>query len=284
MHQTPGLRRRMHRLLPPDRATFWLPLDDGLISGPEHHLRDVRTLLTPKVMDSVDAVLGFRGALAAATGQLLGKPLVMNLSASSIHHQHTRKMPVGSVADAVRQGADAVACHVNITSPYESEGMEQLSRRVLEADALGVPVVAMVYPRRPGPDGADYNYLDVRERSPEEFAVLVRHCVRIALELGASAIKTMYTGSPETFPTVVESAMDTPVLIAGEALVDENHAVERARGAIKAGAAGVAFGRQIFNRPDAAGFAKRLRDALDGAHPQTTPLAADPRATPVVGS
>lgn len=258
----------MHRLLPPGPAALWLPLDDGLISGPEHHLRDVRSLLSPTVVESVTAVLGFRGSLAAATPQLLGKPLVMNLSASSIHRDHTRKTAVGSVADAVHQGADAVACHVNVTSPYESEGLDQLSRRVTEASALGVPVVAMVYPRTVGENGADYNYFDVRERSPEEFAVLVRHCVRIAVDLGASVVKTMYTGSPETFRTVVESAMGTPVLIAGEALVDEEQAIERAQDAVEAGAAGVAFGRQIFNRTDAAGFAARLRKSLDGALPQ----------------
>ncbi|GAB7044240.1 MULTISPECIES: beta/alpha barrel domain-containing protein [Catenuloplanes] len=267
MLHPPGLHRRMHRLLPPGRAALWLPLDDGLISGPEHHLRDVRTLLTPDVVGHLTAVLGFRGALAAAADRLIDTPVVMNLSASTTRHEHTRKMPVGTVADAVRAGADAIACHVNVTSPFEDEGLDQLSRRITEADLLGVPVVAMIYPRARHPDGTDDNHLRLRQEDPERFAALVRHCARIAMELGANAIKTIYTGTPETFRTVVESAMGVPVLIAGEALVDPNEALERARGAVKAGASGVAFGRQIFERDDAGPFVTRLRAALDDVAP-----------------
>ncbi|MFI5845805.1 class I fructose-bisphosphate aldolase [Catenuloplanes sp. NPDC051500] len=263
MHQPPGLQRRMHRILPPGRPALWLPLDDGLISGPEHHLHDVRGLLTADVVPQLTAVLGFRGVLAAASAQLVDTPVVMNLSASTTLHEHTRKAPVGTVADAVRAGADAIACHVNISSPSETEALEQLARRVTEADEFGLPVVAMIYPRSRNLSGTDNNHLRMRRNSPERFAELVRHCARIGMELGASAIKTMYTGTPETFRTVVESAMGVPVLIAGEALVDASEALERAQGAVAAGAAGVAYGRQIFNRDEAGPFVAKLRAALD---------------------
>jgi len=258
-----GSRRRLRRLVPGDRPALWLPLDDGLISGPEDHLRDVRTLLNRDILDHVTAVLGFRGVLLAAQDRLIDTPVVMNLSASTTMADHTRKVPVGSVRDAISAGAEAIACHVNMTSPYEAEQLEMLSRRVDEAQSYGLPVVAFAYPRGRRPDGTDENYTELRARDPEKFAGLVRHCVRVAVELGASVVKTIYTGSEQTFRGVVESAIGIPVLIAGERLADEEEAIDKARCAVHAGAAGVAYGRQIFARPDPLPFLHKLRGVLD---------------------
>jgi DhnA family fructose-bisphosphate aldolase class Ia len=261
--QQMGLERRLRGLVPTSRPALWLPLDDRLISGPEDHLRDLHALLTPELVHGLTAVLGFRGDLEACQRELVSTPMIMNLSASTIRHEHTRKVLVGTVRDAVLGGAEAIACHVNLTSPYEAEQIEHLSRRVTEADTVGLPVVAIVYPRGRRPDGSDENYTDLRDRSPEGFAVLVRQCVAIARSLGASAVKTIYTGTEESFRTVVSAAMGMPVLIAGEALATETEAIRRAIGAVRAGAHGVAFGRQIFARQEPVPFVRKLRAVLD---------------------
>lgn len=274
-----GVQRRLRRLVPIHRPALWLPLDDGLISGPEDHLRDVRTLLRGDLLGHVTAVLGFRGTLCAAHQELVDTPTVMNLSASTTRTEHTRKVAVGSVLDAVLAGADAVACHVNLTSPYEADQLAMLSRRVSEAQTYGLPVVAFAYPRGRRPDGTDENYADLREQAPEEFTVLVRHCVRIAVELGASVVKTIYTGTVESFRTVVDSAMGVPVLIAGERLADAEEAISKAASAVQAGAAGVAYGRQIFARPEPRPFLWKLRDALDGQIVSGSPSEASPVMT-----
>lgn len=258
-----GAQRRLHRLLPAGRPALWLPLDDGLISGPEDHLRDVRHLLRREILEHVTAVLGFRGLLRGAQDELVGVPTVMNLSASTILTDHTRKVTVGSVVDAVMAGAEAVACHVNLTSPYEAEQLTMLGRHVAEAQGYGLPVVAFAYPRGRREDGSDENYLALREQDPARFTALVRHGVRVAVELGASVVKTIYTGSAESFRTVVDSALGVPVLIAGEKLSDDEDAISKATGAVRGGAAGVAYGRQIFTRPEPVPFLWKLRGALD---------------------
>lgn len=258
-----GAERRLRRLVPADRPALWLPLDDGLISGPEDHLRDVRDLLSRDVVENVTAVLGFRGSIATAHKELVETPVVMNLSASTTLVDHTRKVAVGSVLEAVHAGAEAIACHVNLTSPYEAEQLEMLSRRVSEAAPFGMPVVAFAYPRGRNPLGGDDNHLDLRDQSPADFATLVRHGVRAVVELGANVVKTIYTGSVESFRTVVDSAMDVPVLIAGEALTDEAEAITKAVQAVEAGASGVAYGRQIFARHHPASFLSKLRGRLD---------------------
>ena len=285
MLQDIGRQRRLTRLVPHTSAALWLPLDDGLISGPEDHLRDLRQFLTRDVVEPVTAILGFRGALRSCHRELARTPTIMNLTASTTLGEHTRKVVVGRVADAVRDGADAVACHVNVTSAYEGEQLEILGRLVSEADAYGMPVIAMAYPRGRHPDGTDDNHLGLRERDPEEFAVLVRHGVRAAVELGASAVKTIYTGTVESFRTVVECAMDVPVLIAGEKLIDEGEAMAKAQYAIRAGAAGVAFGRQIFARREPGPFVQKLRTGMDDcwAERNRTVTSVPPRSSALLG-
>lgn len=259
-----GKERRLKWLVPGDRAALWLPLDDGLISGPEEHLRDPRSLLRPEIVEHVDAVLGFRGVFNAYWQPLAATSLIVNLTASTTRGEHTRKVLVGNVVDAIRDGADAVACHINVSSPYESEQLQALAQVVADADTLGIPVVALAYPRGRRDDGSDQNYLANRDGViAGAFTRLTRHCVRIAVELGASAVKTIYTGSEESFKTVVDSALGVPVVIAGESPLDEDEAIAKAQSAIRAGAAGVAYGRQIFTRAAPAPFVRKLRNALD---------------------
>src|SRR5262249_21372842 len=144
-------------------------------------------------------------------------------------------------------------------SPFEADGIRELARLAGKADDLGLPLVAIAYPRGRDADGEDDNYLTLRERDEEAFARLVVHCVRLAVELGASAVKTVYTGSAQSFATVVSAAMGLPVVIAGGPLVEEGEAIAKAQAAIRAGAAGVAYGRQVFERNQPGPFVQKLR-------------------------
>lgn len=261
-----GHDRRFSRLLPADQPAIWHPVDDALIAGPLDGLRDPAHHLTPDLLRNVDAVLGFRGSMSIYGDLLLHIPLILNLSASTTMGDHTRKVLVGSVEDAVRRGADAVACHVNFTAPDEAEMLRNLSAVVTTAERYGMPVVAFAYVRRRHADGSDDNYLDERRSDCEGYGRMVAHAVRAAVELGASAVKTTYTGSAETFARVVDGACGVPVVIAGEALAAEDVVHERAATAVSVGARGVAFGRQIFERKDAAAFTERLRARLVDAH------------------
>ena len=70
------------------------------------------------------------------------------------------------------------------------------------------------------------------------------------MELGADMIKTQYTGTPETFELVAKAAYPIPVLIAGGVPVEVPQLLTTTEDAIRAGAAGVSFGRNIFSKPD----------------------------------
>ena len=70
-------------------------------------------------------------------------------------------------------------------------------------------------------------------------------CARVGYELGADAIKTYCTS--EGFEEIVK-ACRVPIVIAGGPKVEDPNSVVRR--AMAAGAAGIAFGRNVFQAPD----------------------------------
>jgi DhnA family fructose-bisphosphate aldolase class Ia len=89
---------------------------------------------------------------------------------------------------------------------------------------------------------------------------------RMAAELGADAIKTEYTGDPETFAPIVEGC-PVPVLTLGGPQVDSEEAlVETPRGAMEAGAKGVVYGRNIWQADDPVRISGAVREIVHGAY------------------
>ena len=79
--------------------------------------------------------------------------------------------------------------------------------------------------------------------------------VRLAHELGADVIKCPYTGSAETFARVVDGC-PVPVVIAGGSKLNDEQTLEMIEGAVKAGAAGLSIGRNVFQHENPELFLK----------------------------
>lgn len=93
-------------------------------------------------------------------------------------------------------------------------------------------------------------------------ASLVREGVRIAFELGADVIKTPYTGDPGSFARIVQGVPVPVLILGGPRRASEEEALAEVSAAISYGAAGVAFGRNVFQSPDPAGFIGRLKEIV----------------------
>jgi DhnA family fructose-bisphosphate aldolase class Ia len=227
--------------------TVIVPLDDILLSGPEGGLRNVEGKLQQVVLGEADAVMGFYGLFARSADLLKDTPCIMNLTASTTRQSHTRKVLIGSVEQAIAMGMDGVAVHVNVSSKYESEMLKTLADVSRDCVRFGMPLMALMYPRTEKENNEDENYYDLLRDEPEKYAELVRHSVRIAVELGADIIKTQYTGSIESFNTVVESASGVPIVMAGGPRISDKEILQKAYDVTKAGCAGVCIGRNVFN-------------------------------------
>ena len=266
-----GKAKRLRRLISPDSGKCVIvPLDDSLLSGPALGLER----LEPKIRDIVsqhpDAILGFPGLFRNYARELAGIPSILNITASTIRSCHTRKTLVGSIDGALRLGADAVAVHVNIGSTYETEMLHRLGVVAEQCDVAGMPLMAIMYPRSEAEEG-DENFLDLKKNAPEQYTQLVSHAARIGVELGADLIKTQYTGSPDSFRTVVDACGAIPIIAAGGPKVGVQQMLEAAAGVISGGGAGVSFGRNIFGRKDSAAALRALRLVV---HEDTAPEQA----------
>lgn len=96
------------------------------------------------------------------------------------------------------------------------------------------------------------------KRDPE----LLAFGARVAAELGADAIKTAYTGDPETMRQVV-AGCPVPVLVLGGVRSSSPDVVlEATRGAIAGGARGVVYGRNVWQADDPVTMCNLLREVI----------------------
>lgn len=250
-----GKRRRLHRLMQNGKMLV-VPLDDSLILGPQAGLYDINKTISNIEDTHPSAILGFRGSLSLVSS--VNIPLIMNITSSTVIGNHVSKIVTGSINDALCMDADCVAVHVNYACEEENQMIKQLANIITEADKYGLPVLAISYPRK-NLGGKDYNYEDLNEI---EYTDLICHCTRASVELGADIIKTKYTGSSISFERVVNSAMGHPVIIAGGQLVEVKKAYEMAKSAIDAGAAGISYGRNVFNQVNIKAFVNGIKEIV----------------------
>lgn len=255
-----GKRKRLQRLFnQKSKRVVIVPVDDSLLAGPEGGLRDIQTLLQEITQGPADAIMGFPGLFQRNEMNLIATSNILNLTASTTRSLHTRKVLVATVEQALRLGMDAVGVHVNVSSKYETEMLKNLGEVSRECERTGMPLLGIMYPRTERVDGTDDNYLELRKESPEGYTQLVRHAVRVGVELGVDIIKTQYTGNSDSFQTVVECSFGVPIVIAGGPKIHVRDMLKNAFDATRVGGAGVSFGRNIFNRDKPSQYIRALR-------------------------
>ena len=238
-----GKEIRLERIMDRNtKRTIIVPMDHGVSNGPIEGLIDLGRAVDQVAEGGANAVLGHVGLALHGhrkTGRDVG--LILHLSASTaIGPDPNNKVVVNTVTNALRMGADAVSMHVNIGADSEARMLEDLGRVSVECMGWGMPLLAMMYPRG-------------RKISDEHQVEHVKLAARVAAELGADIVKTVYTGNPESFREVT-SGCPVPVVVAGGSKTDDRATLELIAGAMEAGAAGISIGRNAFQHPQPARF------------------------------
>ena len=207
-------------------------MDHGVTVGPIQGLADMKTTIQRISKGGADAILVHKGIAKNVDPGRVG--LIVHLSGStSLGPDPLWKRQVCSVIEALRLGAEAVSVHINVGAPKEPKMLAKLGSVADRCDELGVPLLAMMYPRGPKIKS---------EHDPE----VVKHAARLGAELGADIVKTNYTGDVKTFREVV-AGCPVPVVIAGGPKTEGVEAfLTMVYDAMKAGAAGVSIGRNVF--------------------------------------
>jgi len=204
-------------------------------------------------------------------------PLILKLNGTS--ELNTEEDPYSpqlySVEDALELGATAVGYTVYSGSKYEDEMQKEFSRIIREAHRKGIPVIGWMYPR--GKSLFDRRAasktlkMALEEQGKTNLAIdetpsIVAYGARIGLELGADIVKVKYTGSPESFRWVVQSAFPTKVVMSGGPMTKTDEGfLSRVKDVLTAGAVGIAVGRNIWQRKDPLIISEKIHQIIFGS-------------------
>jgi len=239
-----GKTRRLTRIFQPDNKTVIVPMDHGVTIGPCQGIENMQTIINQLLAGNADAVLVHKGIAKRVNAGKAGL-IVMLSGASNLNPNPNNKVQVCSVQEAVRLGADGVSVHINVGAQDEDKMLCTLDKVADECDVYGMPLLAMMYPRGPK---------ITSEHAPD----VVAHAARLGAELGADIIKTNYTGDVETFKAVVECCPAPVVIAGGPKAKTAADTLEMTAEAMKAGAAGLSIGRNIFQHENPTAITKAL--------------------------
>jgi len=243
-----GKQIRIERII--NRSTgriVVVPMDHGTTIGPIPGLEDMRETVTKVVNGGANAILMHKGMVQAGHrggGRDVG--LVVHLSAgTSLSPDPNAKVPVCTVEEAIKLGADAVSIHVNVGAETDADMLRDFGDVSRSCMIWGMPLLAMVYTRGPKIE-SEY---DVK---------YVKHAARLGAELGADIVKVNYTGSPESFRQVIAGCPVPVVIAGGEKVETDEELLRMIAGSLEAGGAGASIGRNAFQHADPEGMVRAI--------------------------
>lgn len=148
--------------------------------------------------------------------------------------------PLIEPADALAMGAGALCVYL-IARPQDgamfSDNVQSVASTIQKAHRVGLPVIV---------EATLWGTRNADQKDP----ALLRQVCRIGAELGADAIKTEYVGDEDAQRQIIEEVGDIPVLTLGGAAGGADMVADAAAGAIRSGAKGLIFGRNVWQVPN----------------------------------
>ncbi|UCH04273.1 MAG: fructose-bisphosphate aldolase [Candidatus Thorarchaeota archaeon] len=264
-----GKRTRLQRLMyehgPGNGRMLILPIDQGMEHGPLSFFPNPPSE-DPEFQFRLADEGGYSGiALHLGLAEKYGAkyagrvPIVLKVNGKTKipSDAHALSPMTASVEDAVRIGADAIGYTLYVGSPKQVEDMNQFRMVKADADRYGMPIILWSYPRGEAVD----------QKGGKKSLYAVDYAARVANELGADAVKLNVpeddpktrSKQPEPYDTleldyeegvkkVIKSAGKTLVLFSGGSMLSDEDLIYRARTCLEQGAAGLLFGRNLWQR------------------------------------
>jgi len=243
-------------ILAPDGRALIVAMDHARTHGVIERLEDPGAVIDTVVAAGADGIMTTFGVIKKYRDRLIGRiPTILRLDGGpSLYREdwlaYTEWGLLHSVEDALHLGVDGVVLMAFVGIPVELETYRMVARVAGECLAANLPLLVEALPCR-------------SERIPDPKSVeAMASAARLGFEHGADYIKTYYTGTPEGFRRVVENC-PVPTLIAGGPRMDTVQAsLEVVHGALAAGAAGVVFGRNIWQNANPASMIAALNQII----------------------
>ena len=251
-----GLQARMDRLFNRhgDGRAVCVAADHGYMSDVTANVVNLREITDAVIRGGIDGILASPGQamrLAPLFQGRDGPALIVRadwmnmprLGTSNVANSAPQRLLLNekiiTAEEAIRLGATAITIYLFLgyNDQLEAEGVQKCAQFVKECRAVGLPCI--IEPLAYGGQVTGANIVD-----------LLTLGARIAVEIGADALKIPYTGDVESFRYLVDVS-DVPVLVLGGARSDqERDALELFAEALEAGASGCLMGRNVTKSPD----------------------------------
>ncbi len=278
-----GKKARLHRILHQfglkNGTALFLPYDQGLEHGPRDFFANPNST-DPKYIIRLALEGGFNG-IAIQIGlaekffwDFAGElPLILKLNGKTDIPSDARALSTvhASVEEAVQLGADAVGYTLYVGSPAQDLDFAQFHEIRADAKKFGMPLIVWSYPRGEA----------IEAKGGNSSFYAVDYAARVASELGADVVKVNFPHpdlrtnvkkeydkdftSQEAIDGVVRSANRTLVLVSGGEKAGDDVMLQKARESMDAGATGLIFGRNVWQRDHDASlkFVTALRGILE---------------------
>ena len=245
----------MTAVVGPDGRALVVAIDHPLYSWPWSGLEDRASVLRTVAAAGADAVIASYGTIRDCRQWFGSAEPILKLDLSTVtlggSYPVSEYLPAWDLEDAQRLGVRSVLTYVQLGAPFELEALRTAGRMAAACDTAGLTYVCEIMPVE-------------SQRFPEPAAPdAIAAACRTAVELGAHVVKTTMPEPPEAIVGAV--ACGVPVLVAGGARTADREALLGAvRQVMRAGAGGVAFGRNVWGSADPAGMVAALREIVHG--------------------
>lgn len=237
------------------RALF-LAYDQGMEHGPsdfDDESVDPNYILNIGVKGGFNAIIFQKGIAGKYyTRDLKEKlPLIVKLNGKTnlVQGQDPYSPLLCTVDEALLLGATAVGYTLYVGSEFESKMTKEFADVVRDAHAENIPVIGWMYLRGK----------NLETRGPREANA---YGARLGLELGADIIKMKYPGNLEDLKWMVESAGKTRLVVSGGTRDNEQEFLAMAKTAMRAGAIGMAVGRNIWQNEKPLEITSKLKEII----------------------
>ena len=249
---TLGKQVRLGRLINPRSGKILvIAMDHAIGWGVLPGIDRIGETMEKVVQGGPDAITMLKGTAQRVFAPWAGKiPFILKCSTFAPYHP-TYDAQVAQVDEAVRLGADAAALGCTLCGEHQAELLEALGAFTRAADLAGMPTVAHIYPKGKGvPD---------EDRYKEEH---VKYAARVASELNVDIVKTFYTGDPDSYGRVIEACASRVVVSGGPKLPSLRDVFQMTYDAMSVGAAGVTYGRNVWQADEPAKVIAALRHII----------------------
>ena len=236
-----GMKKHLSNIFDPKSGnTVMFAFDHGYFMGSTAGLERL-DLIIPKLLGSVDVLMGTRGALRSSVLPECGKSIALRVTSGSsmVDDDLSHEVVAVNIEDAIRMNADCMAVQTFVGADGELSSLDNLSKVVNTGLRYSIPTMGVVAVGKQ------------MERTDRFFKL----ATRIVAELGANIIKTYYC---ENFEEVV-AACPVPIVVAGGKKLPEDEALTLAYHAISEGAHGLDMGRNIFQSEHPVEMAAAIR-------------------------